>query len=652
MRTTGLRLRTLALVVTSLATVIGSSVGSAHADVICLDASLQGCFEAPYSEGAGARGTYAEAPPATVAEAGEFPTAVSAVVTPDGNIVYWDGLSGLQDSHATLALDAGRTADPDRSRILDYSASLAFDEVPEIYEPATNPTGGSEDNLFCADQRLLADGRVIVAGGTSYETTDDIPDEIADPEAEVAPGYGAPDGLAELYGSSNTRLFSTGDGGAWDYDANLEMHYRRWYPTLVTLASGDMLVAGGVSKLLWNSNLHDGDSDADPDDPINERATGPVPLNVPQTETFDGTGWTENGASGEVSLPLFARMHLLPSGEVFYSGAGQMWGPAGEAVDQAGWNYKKTYDPVANAWRDLDTGVLGARNGAFSALLPLRPDAEGDYEEAKVLLAGGTLGTSPGYYLATPFTEIVTLADTDAETAGWESSTELGPDLNNARWYSSGVVLPNGDVLALNGADKDEVVAPGTEQAVHQVELFDGEQWIPLASGARDRTYHNSAILLADGSVLLAGHSPINTLYGGQGDNGLHSSGLTANNLRDPSFERFYPPYLFNADGSFATRPEITNLPSGTWEPGAHAFAVNDTSVVDKVVLSRLPSVTHTTDADQRTVELPITAKAGDSVHVEVTANNGALPPGYYYLFALTADGVPSVAKIIRVLPA
>ena len=64
-------------------------------------------------------------------------------------------------------------------------------------------------------------------------------------------------------------------------------------------------------------------------------------------------------------------------------------------------------------------------------------------------------------------------------------------------------------------------------------------------------------------------------------------------------------------------------------------------------MLTRLPSVTHTTDADNRTVV--VTAKqTGTNYDVKVPASSSVLPPGWYYLFAMNGS-TPSVAAIVRI---
>jgi hypothetical protein len=225
-------------------------------------------------------------------------------------------------------------------------------------------------------------------------------------------------------------------------------------------------------------------------------------------------------------------------------------------------------------------------------------------------------------------------------------------NLNNRRWFSSSVLLPNGQVVVFNGADKDEVILPGSEMPVHQAELFDPttNKWTALSSSARDRTYHNSAILLPDGSILVGGHAPINQGYGGTGNSlPLDTFGFS-HNLKDPSFERFYPPYLFEGP-----RPVIQHSDDqATWGGKLHVVLAENSTPVDHFVLSRLPAQTHITDADARTVILKST-QTGNSVQLDVPTDKAALTPGYYYLFGIskkTPDGkggVPSEATIVHI---
>src|SRR6185369_321741 len=74
------------------------------------------------------------------------------------------------------------------------------------------------------------------------------------------------------------------------------------------------------------------------------------------------------------------------------------------------------------------------------------------------------------------------------------------------------------------------------------------------------------------------------------------------------------------------------------------------TANITKVVLVRLPSITHGSDPNQRRIELNYQA-AGDNYGLTVTApaNGTICPPGPYMLFLIRNNGTPSFAKIIRI---
>jgi len=62
----------------------------------------------------------------------------------------------------------------------------------------------------------------------------------------------------------------------------------------------------------------------------------------------------------------------------------------------------------------------------------------------------------------------------------------------------------------------------------------------------------------------------------------------------------------------------------------------------------RLGSVTHAFNMDQRLVPLAFTAGSG-SLNIQAPANGNLAPPGYYMLFLLDTNGVPSVAAIMKI---
>lgn len=586
-------MKRIVIVATVLAMTAATAAAPSATGAVGKSPGKKGTFGKPFAE----IPLFAKRPPKNVKESLKSPPAVSMAMLPNGKIVYWGGLEGVEDNAAPIATD-GRSNINSRVRILDIRGGK-----PKFTK--AKPEDGGAHDMFCADLRLTKNGDLVVVGGTLWHSDPVNLRPVTGNDGPVA-------GTLELFGSNAVRTFD-GNTGKWHVNRDW-MQNPRWYPTMITLPNGEMLITSGVGRLIYNysgQNVHE------------------LEYYNPNTSKVKRVG-----GDSDISLPLFPRLHLMPDGTVFYGGVGQMWGPFGQAVDEAMWAMHRTYNPKKRAWTTAGMGTYGARSGAFSILLPLKAP----YKSAKVLIGGGTLGSSPGSYIANNFTEIVTVKK-------GASSSEEGPALNNRRWYSSGVLLPDGDVVALSGADRDEVILPGAETPVREAELFNGKKWIPLDTAGRIRTYHNSAILLADGSILVGGHAPINNGYGPKGDNSTEPVTGT-NNLKDPSFEIFKPPYLFRGP-----RPSIAHVQRGIDHGGSFSITTPDAGSVDKVVLSHLPTTTHIVDADQRSVELDF-RHDGNSLRVQAPPNGNVAPPGYYYLWILSDNGeglTPSKARIVQV---
>ncbi len=566
------------------------------------------------------------------------PAAGTLVSLPSGNIFYWDALEGTENIKNSIVLEYGNVAANDQSRLLKLNDGHPKWSEPSPVDGGANPKGnpsehplipGTTDNkhdndgaLFCSDQTFLSDGRILVTGGTDY---------YDDPK--IATVNGESYGESELEGLRATRIYDP-KSNTWSQTG--DTHIGRWYPSVVELADGRVFVVSGVQKLIK------------PLYPDRVQGSG---TNVEETETYDpDTGkWKDNGSSGKRSLPLFPRLHLLPDGHVFYDAAGQDFNPAGQSYDEALWNVSATYDPATRKWTDLGVPRLGTtgpafRGSTFSVELPLKPDPKGQYTKAQFLTAGGVLGTSPGGYVATPDSSITTV-DTTVPGKETMSSKQTGP-LNQGRWYSTGLLLPTGDVMAFSGADRDEVVTPGTEIAIRRAEIFDhvSQTWKPMATAHRQRTYHNTAVLLQDGRVLVGGHATISTLYASNKSLGPPF----APNGRDATFEIYSPPYMF-----WGGRPKIAKAPAKVGYGGTMNLQVGGNARdIASVVLVRNLAVTHLVDASQRNVELPVIARNGNRLTVATPPDGNVATPGPYMLFVnrQTAKGlVPSVAKQVFV---
>ena len=69
---------------------------------------------------------------------------------------------------------------------------------------------------------------------------------------------------------------------------------------------------------------------------------------------------------------------------------------------------------------------------------------------------------------------------------------------------------------------------------------------------------------------------------------------------------------------------------------------------VSRVSFIKTGSATHSVNMDQRFIQLPFTANGG-TARRQLPSRAGDVPPGYYMLFVLNDQGVPSVARMVRV---
>jgi hypothetical protein len=396
-------------------------------------------------------------------------------------------------------------------------------------------------DMFCNGMVLLEDGRPLIAGGTIQY----------DP----------------FYGQSQVATF---DPLANTFSNVQNMAHGRWYPTLVTLGDGRVMTFSGLSE------------------------TGSTNSAV---EFYSA----DSGWSSEYIAPwnpdLYPRLHLLPTGKVFYSGAQTT---------------SKLFDPSTNTWNTsvAGTNYSGTRTYGSSVLLPLRPS---DNYDPKVIIMGGG---NPATYT----TEII---DMGASTPAWQ----YGPKMSQARIEMNAVILPNGKVLAVGGSVNDE----DTSTASLNADLYDpvSNTFSSAGANAYPRLYHSVALLLPDATVWLAGGNPSRGTYVQQ-------------------MEIYKPGYLFNSDGTSATRPSITGAPGAVGYGDAFTVTTPDAANISSVILVRDGSVTHAFGMDQREVALSFTAGSG-ALTVTSPPNGNIAPPGYYMLFLLNQAGVPSVASFVQV---
>jgi hypothetical protein len=116
----------------------------------------------------------------------------------------------------------------------------------------------------------------------------------------------------------------------------------------------------------------------------------------------------------------------------------------------------------------------------------------------------------------------------------------------------------------------------------------------------------------------------------------------------DYTMEIFEPPYLFDANGNYATRPTISWAPEGMGYGQDFSVVLGGTETISKLHLIKLSSQTHGVEMSSRLVPLSFTQSA-NYLDVKGLSDSTVAPAGHYMLIAVNDKGVPSVAKTIKV---
>lgn len=235
-----------------------------------------------------------------------------------------------------------------------------------------------------------------------------------------------------------------------------------------------------------------------------------------------------------------------------------------------------------------------------------------------------TLGGAPAYEHSTATANATLIDVRNGVSVRSLASMAFTRGLHNS------VVLPNGQVVVVGGLAVNNVF--NEDAARLTPELWDPrlETFARLPAIAVPRVYHSVALLLPDGRVLSGG--------GGQ------CGGCAVNH---PNVQLLTPPYLVNPDGTPAPRPAIVAAPA-TAALGS-TLAVSTDSAVTGFALLRMSSVTHSVNNEQRRVPLAFTTIDKKNYSLKVPSDPGIVVPGYYMLFALNENGVPSKAVAIRI---
>ena len=220
-------------------------------------------------------------------------------------------------------------------------------------------------------------------------------------------------------------------------------------------------------------------------------------------------------------------------------------------------------------------------------------------------------------------------------TSGWKLG--VSPDLNIGRGHFNTTLLPDGSILSNGGGygrKNDSLYA----DPVYQSELMTpGCPWRLVGSEDDARTYHSTALLLPDGSVVSAG------------DDRDIAPPDTAGHIpfANRTAQIYSPPYLFAGP-----RPTIASAPASVRYDAPFTVAVGgDVSAITRAVLVRPGAVTHANNMTQQVIQLPLVAHT-DGLAVRSPLDATVAPPGDYMLFVQNAAGAMSVARWVEIDPA
>ncbi len=300
--------------------------------------------------------------------------------------------------------------------------------------------------------------------------------------------------------------------------------------------------------------------------------------------------WAEL-SNAPLRLPMYPHMFLLPNGGVLASSAN---------VDPtASW----VLDLGSQSWSLIPGGVLDGGSAAM-------------YAPGKIIKSG--TAWNPDYPIKNSDATTYVL-DMTSPSPAWRQT----PTMAFARTEHTLTLLPDGTVLATGGSRDSNVF--DLVPAVYEAELWSPatETWKTMARMANPRMYHSVAILLPDARVI--------TLGGG-------TFGIDQLNA-----QIYSPPYLFKGP-----RPVISSAPGTITHGSTFAVQTPDAARVSAVSLMGISSVTHAFNANQRYLPLTFQPRTG-AVDVTLPSNQNLAPPGYYMLFLLDSNGVPSVSAMVRV---
>ncbi len=195
------------------------------------------------------------------------------------------------------------------------------------------------------------------------------------------------------------------------------------------------------------------------------------------------------------------------------------------------------------------------------------------------------------------------------------------------------VLLPDRHILTLAGFKEQSSDPTPVNQWGYMAltDLYDpyADTWRRLTPMPRKREYHALATLVPDGRVIVVG-----------------GEGAPGNEPPQSIIDAFKPPYLFRG-----VRPQILNLEKTDFHRGETIrFEAGRTNAPTAVVLQSTTAVTHMMNCGENRFLDLVFSQQGQAIEAIVPNDSLRSLSGWYLLWAMV-DDIPSVARMVRILP-
>jgi hypothetical protein len=512
---------------------------------------------------------------------------------------------------------------------------------------------GLDYNIFCSGNVALADGRWAFIGGHDKSGNNGIAKiTIFDPVSETWVDREIPpvkeDFLDDPEGEHPEEHADALDETNTDPPHPSDMKYQRWYPTGVVLPNKKLLILSGTDQ---DSSLGPAQGFGAPcTDPPENAPCSKIRMAVPEIydPEADETIALENAAKLQ---PMYVRSYVIQTGrgrnDWKVVAVGEVHPDFFPSLEEIG-GYDPFYYtgatylldvraavrdddrdvPADDHWEFVGTAQIAHDSGAGVQIWEL--DQDGWATAQKVALFGGSCGEVPEDEAGEPLfpcdEATVEMIDFEDENPSWQLQQPLIQPVSQ----NNAVVLPTGKAVIVGGAQ-----GRGPWENSFHLQLFDPKDGsvTPLVETKVPRHDHSTVALLADGSVLILGGNATDV-----------ANDPEATHAGVPNAQIYKPSYFFGGP-----RPVIDKAPDKLHYGTKFQISVSDegATTAGSVVLQRIGPVTHNWDWGNRHVKLWF-EQDEERLKVSSPAAPGLAVPGYYLLFVVSDEGVPSHARVVH----